>query len=210
MYDSSKATQFKNLFLVAAAFAFAACGSDATGPGTGGGGSEGGDGDGGGTEFPDIPPAAQIFTDDIDSENGGVGEANYTGWANWTVVEGCVDLHGPGDKDPLPGNGVYMDLDGTCQEAATIETKNTFNLEVGDYTLEFLIAGNNQVAEVDTLDVAVGGAMSDRIILPWDQGLMLMELDFAVSSASSGKIVLAHHGGDDQGILIDAVRLRRN
>ena len=207
MYHSRKAIRLENLFLVVAALSFAACGSDSTGPGTGDGG---GDGDGGGTDFPDIPPAAQIFTDDIDDENGGVGQENYTGWANWTVTEGCVDLHGPGAKDPLPGNGVYVDLDGTCQEAGTMETKTSFDLQVGDYTLEFLIAGNNQVAELDTLDVAVGSAMSDRIVLPWDQGLMLMEFDFSVASASSGKIVLAHHGGDNQGILIDAVRLRRN
>lgn len=207
MYQTRKAFRLEHLFLVVAALTFAACGSDSTGPGTGGGG---GDGGGDGTDFPDIPPAAQIFTDDIDDENGGVGQENYTGWANWTVTEGCVDLHGPGAKDPLPGNGVYMDLDGTCQEAGTMETKNSFDLQVGDYTLEFLIAGNNQVPQVDTLDVAVGNAMSDRIVLPWDEPLMLLELDFSVSSASSGKIVLMHHGGDDQGVLIDAVRLRRN
>ncbi len=207
MKQSRKASRLKNLFLVLAAVSFAACGSDSTGPGTGDGGDGG---DGGGTEFPEIPPAAQIFTDDIDDENGGVGEANYEGWANWTVTEGCVDLHGPGAKDPLPGNGVYMDLDGTCLEAGTMETKATFDLDVGDYTLEFLIAGNNQAAQLDTLDVAVGSAMSDRIVLDWDQQLMLLELDFSVSSATSGKIVLEHMGGDDQGVLIDAVRLRRN
>lgn len=208
MEKSRKVIRLRNLFVLLAAVAFAACGSDSTGPGSGDGGDGGGDG--GETEFPEIPPAAQIFTDDIDAENDGVGEANYTGWANWTVTEGCVDLHGPGAKDPLPGNGVYMDLDGTCLEAGTMETKATFDLDVGDYTLEFLIAGNNQVEQVDTLDVAVGDAMNDRIVLDWEAPLQLFELDFSVGSATSGKIVLDHHGGDDQGILIDAVRLRRN
>lgn len=209
MEHDRKASRLRNLFLVLAAVSFAACGSDSTGPGTGDGG-DGGGGDGGGTELPEIPPAAQIFTDDIDSENDGVGVPNYEGWANWNVIEGCVDLHGPGDVDPIPGNGVYMDLDGTCDEAGTMETKATFDLDVGDYTLEFLIAGNNQLEQADTLDVAVGSAMSDRIILDWLEPLSLLELDFSVSSATSGKIVLDHQGGDGQGILIDAVRLRRN
>lgn len=208
MYHSRSGIGLKNILLVAAALTFAACGSDSTGPGTGGGG--GGSGDGDGPDFPEIPPAAQIFTDDIDTENGGVGEANYEGWANWTVIEGCVDLHGPGDVDPIPGNGVYMDLDGTCDEAGTMETKTTFDLAVGDYTLEFLLAGNNQVAQADTLDVTIAEVLDERIVLDWQEPLSLLGLDFSVSSATSGKIVLTHLGGDGQGILIDAVRLRRN
>ncbi|HEM46955.1 MAG TPA: hypothetical protein ENO23_07910 [Alphaproteobacteria bacterium] len=202
-------TAFRSLLLTLAALSFAACGSDSTDPAGGGGGGGGGEV----PEFPEIPPAAQIFTDDIDSENGGIGEANYEGWANWTVTEGCVDLHGPQSTDPLAalGIGVYMDLDGSCLEAGTMETKTTFDFEVGDYTLEFLIAGNSQLGpQLDTLDVAVGGALSERIVLDWQDPLALMSFDFTVGAATSGKIRLEHHGGDEQGILIDAIRLRRN
>lgn len=205
------------MLLFVAVGSFAACGSDATGPGTGGsggGGGGGGSGSGGGggevPTLPDIPPAAQIFTDDIDAENGGVGQLNYDTWAQWNVVEGCVDLHGPGSLNPLPGNGVYIDMDGSCANAGTMETKTTFDLPVGDYTLEFLMAGNSQVAGVDTLDVSVGSVMAERIILDWEAPLALMSYDFSVGSDTSGKIHLEHLGGDEQGILIDAVRLRRN
>ena len=214
---------FGNLLLMMAALSFGACG-DSTGPGSGGdgggGGGGGGNGGGGGggeepPEFPEIPPAAQIFTDDIDSENGGVGVPNYTAWSNWTVVEGCVDLHGPGAKNPLPGNGVYMDLDGTCAElgpesAGTMESKQSFDLAVGGYTLEFLIAGNNQIEQSDTVVVSVGGSMSEEIVLDWQVPLQLLSFDFTVATATNGKIRLEHKGGDEQGILIDAVRLRRN
>lgn len=208
----------QTVLLFVAVAAFAACGSDSTGPstggGTGGGGSGGGSGSGGGggavPTLPEVPPAAQIFTDDIDSENGGVGQVNYEAWAHWNVVEGCVDLHGPGSLNPLPGNGVYIDMDGSCMNAGTMETKTTFDLAVGDYTLEFLIAGNSQEAQVDTLDVSVGSVMSERIILDWQEPLALMSFDFSVGSATTGKIRLEHLGGDEQGILIDAVRLRRN
>jgi len=202
-----KTVTFRRGLLVFAALAFAACGSDSTGPGGGGGGGGGG---GEGPSFPEIPAAAQIFTDDIDSENGGVGQQNYVGWANWNVVEGCVDLHGPGSLNPLPGNGVYMDLDGSCANAGTIETKQTFDLAPGDYTLEFLMAGNNQQAGSDTLDVSVGTAGPGRFILDRDAPLALRGVDFTVATTTSGKIRLEHQGGDEQGILIDAVRLRRN
>lgn len=199
-------------FLLFAAFAFAACGSDSTGPGSGGSGGGGGGGGGEGPEFPEVPPAAQIFTDDIDAENGGVGVQNYTGWANWNVVEGCVDLHGPGSLNPLPGFGVYIDMDGSCpaEGAGTMESKLSFDLAPGDYTLEFLMAGNNQASGVDTLDVAVGTAMSGQFVLDWDEPLELRAVDFTVIDSTTGKVRLEHRGADEQGILIDAIRLRRN
>lgn len=205
----------QTLLLFVAVASFAACGSDSTGPSTGGGsGGGGGSGSGGGggevPTLPEVPPAAQIFTDDIDAENGGVGVQNYEAWNHWDVVEGCVDLHGPGSLNPLPGNGVYIDMDGSCSNAGTMETKATFDLAEGDYTLEFLMAGNSQEAGVDTLDVSVGAAMSERIILDWEEPLALRSFDFTVSSATTGKIRLEHLGGDEQGILIDAIRLRRN
>lgn len=203
----------QTLLLFVAVAAFAACGSDSTGPSTGGG-TGGGSGSGGGggevPTLPEIPPAAQIFTDDIDAENGGVGQLNYDAWAHWNVVEGCVDLHGPGSLNPLPGNGVYIDMDGSCDSAGTMETKTTFDLPLGDYTLELLIAGNSQEAQVDTMDVSVGAVMSERVILDWQEPLSLMSFDFTVGSATTGKIRFEHLGGDTQGILIDAVRLRRN
>jgi hypothetical protein len=35
-------------------------------------------------------------------------------------------------------------------------------------------------------------------------------VNFTATEATSGKIRLEHRGGDEQGILIDAIRLRRN
>lgn len=205
------------LLMFVAVASFAACGSDATGPGTGGsggGGTGGGSGSGGGggevPTLPEIPPAAQIFTDDIDAENGGIGQQNYEAWANWNVVEGCVDLHGPGSINPLSGIGVYIDMDGSCANAGTMETKTAFDMAAGEYTLEFLMAGNNQEVGIDTLDVSVGSVMSERIILDWQVPLTLRSFDFTVGTATSGHIRMEHSGTDDNGILIDAVRLRRN
>ena len=212
----SKRDPIRMTLLMIAALAFGACGSDSTGPSSSTGGGGGTDGDGGEVPvLPDIPPATQIFRDDLDTENGGVGEANYTLWASWNVTEGCVDLHGPGAKDPLPGNGVYMDLDGTCADgsgttAGTMETKQAFLLDPGDYTLEFLLAGNSQVSQMDTMTVSIGGVLDLEIIRNWTVPLTLTQYDFVVSTSTTASIELIHAGGDDQGILIDAIRLRRN
>lgn len=201
----------KPLFLTIAALAFGACGGSTTGPAGGGGGSGGGEQ----PQLPEIPPAAQIFRDDLDSENGGVGEINYTLWSAWNVVEGCVDLHGPGSINPLPGNGVYIDMDGSCDDgsgttAGTMETKQAFELVSGNYTLELLVAGNNQVAETDTMTVRIGSELVRQIVLTWTAPLVLMEYDFDVTVSTNETIEMIHEGGDDQGIIIDAIRLRRN
>ncbi|MDH3297638.1 MAG: hypothetical protein OEM96_05090 [Gemmatimonadota bacterium] len=197
-------------FVTISVLAFSACGSDATGPG-GGGGNGGGEV----PELPEIPPAAQIFRDDLDSENGGVGQLNYATWTHWNVVEGCVDLHGPGSLNPLPGNGVYIDMDGSCDDgsgvtAGTMETKQGFVLAPGNYTFELLIAGNNQIAQVDTLAVRIGTELNVEIVLGWTAPLALIDFDFVVAATTTETIEMIHSGGDDQGTLIDAVRLRRN
>ncbi len=204
------------MLLMVATLAFGACGgSDSTGPSDTTGGGGGGSGEGEVPTLPDIPPATQIFRDDLDAENGGMGQQNYTGWAQWNVTEGCVDLHGPGSIDPLPGNIVYVDMDGSCGDgtgttAGTMETKQSFILDPGDYTFEMLMAGNSQVSQVDTMTVRIGTVLNRQIVLNWTAPLELQEFNFAITASTTETIELIHAGGDDQGILIDAIRLRRN
>ena len=64
--------------------------------------------------------AAVIFSDNFDGENGGVGALNYTGFANFSVSNGLVDLIGNGFFDFLPGNGLYVDLDGSTSDAGVL------------------------------------------------------------------------------------------
>lgn len=177
------------------------CGDDdATGPG------EPGD-----PEFPEVPPGTVVFLDDVDSENGGEPTPDYTGWTRWNVTEGCVDLHGPGDINPLPGHGLYMDLDGSCDSAGTIESKTELTLESGNYVLEFILAGNNQsMSGTDELTISVGSVFQQVVVLTWDEPFELRTYPFSVASATSARIRLDHAGGDLQGILMDAVRLRQN
>ena len=54
------------------------------------------------------------FTDNFSSENGGVAQLAYTGFANWNVTAADVDLIGNGNFDFFPGNNLYVDLNGSA------------------------------------------------------------------------------------------------
>ena len=54
--------------------------------------------------------AATLISDNFNSENGGSGISNYTGFTNWTA--NGVDLNGNGFNDVLRGNGWYANITG--------------------------------------------------------------------------------------------------
>lgn len=75
------------------------------------------------------------------------GQLNYSGFINWNVTGGNVDLIGPGLFDLLPGNGLYVDLAGSTAPAYGLMTsKNTFSLDSGHaYRLSVTLAGNQRL-----------------------------------------------------------------
>jgi hypothetical protein len=161
---------------------------------------------------PTLPPASSatvLFIDDFDAENGGVGINNWESFRQWEVVAGCVDLHGNGFYDVQPGKGLYVDLDGTCRRAGTIQTKDAFELTPGDYVLEFWIAGNHRIDDPDTVDVSLGSLHQERLILSRRDRFALQTRAIRVEQTTSARIRFQAHGGDNQGALLDLVRLRR-
>jgi len=160
--------------------------------------------------LPPVPPGAVILQDDMDDENNGVARTNYTGFENWNVTRPCVDLHGPGSIDPVPGNGLYIDMDGSCASAGRMESKQNYELVAGSYNFELVIAGNNQNGPTDTMTISIGNVFSTTLVVPEDQGFIIREFTFNVASDTNARIIMDHAGGDQQGILIDAIRLSRN
>lgn len=72
-------------------------------------------------------------------------ELDYTGFINWNVAY-CVDLIGR-DKWILmpPGHGAYVDLCGTgCGHPGGLVSKETFELQPGNYRLSMDLAGNQR------------------------------------------------------------------
>lgn len=157
-----------------------------------------------------------IFQDNFNGENGGVGALNYTGFSNWGVGGGTVDLIGNGYYDFLPGNGLYVDLDGSTGNAGFLT--HWEDLAVGNYRLSFDLAGNqrNNAAEVTTANVGIlfgdGNDASDYISLNKNDGFQTFTLDFSVTDTMIGDTAsvffnIGGVGGDNVGMLLDNVKL---
>ena len=149
-----------------------------------------------------------LLDDNFDSENGGQGVFNYDNFANWDVMDGSVDLLGNGYYDFLPGNGLYVDLDGTTSDAGNLVSKTAFILEPGDYVLEFRLAGS-QRGEVNTVTVTLGSVFSEEFTLESDEPFTTITRNISVLEPTIGKLSFDHSGGDDFGLLLDNVKLTK-
>lgn len=152
--------------------------------------------------------AGVIFQDDFDSEgNAGESVLNYTGFANWTVSNGSVDLL----ADPnewgigcVGETGKCVDLDGSSGNAGLL-TSSYFTLDPGVYTLSFDISGNQRNGADDSMEVSIGGFINDTFTLgasdPWET----IVRNFSVSSQTTSNLIFGHNGGDNIGIILDNV-----
>ena len=161
--------------------------------------------------------ASIIFQDNFDSYNSGVEQLNFTNFGGtWTVTYGAVDLIGNGGaNDFLPGNGLYIDLDGTTGVAGIMG--HLESLSAGDYTLSFDLAGNqrNSATEVTTANVAIlvgsGTAANQSYSLAQNTDFTTYSLDFSISPLVDPSLVMISFGatgGDYIGMLLDNVSLQ--
>ncbi len=99
--------------------------------------------------------AGPIFSDNFDSENGGNVQLNYNDFAKWNVLGGgTVDLIGAGGSfDLIPGNGRYVDLDGSTNQAGLFATQ--MNFAPGNYLIEFSLGGSHR-SSTETVTVSLG------------------------------------------------------
>jgi len=148
-----------------------------------------------------------VFSDNFNAENSGVQMDNYDSFANWDVTRGTVDIITYNSVFNFLGSGIYVDLDGSTWSAGRMETITTFNLLPGDYTLEFLAAGNNRGRPSDTMTVSVGSVYSETLTIQPTEPLSNYQYSFHIDTATTGKIVFDHQGSDNCGIIIDDVLL---
>lgn len=151
--------------------------------------------------------AIPIFSDNFNSENGGVGILNYTGFTNWDVTGGgTVDLIGNGFFDFYPGHGLYVDLDGSTGNAGTLSLKSSVGpFTAGNYVLTFLLGGSTR-GDTNTVDVVVGGASQSFTLASGDP---LASRTIPFNLAASGPLNLTFHnlGGDNVGLILDNVSI---
>jgi hypothetical protein len=153
-----------------------------------------------------------LLSDNFNLENGGSWALNYSGFANWDVSNGTVDLIGDGSSWPYlpPGNGLYLDMDGSTGDAGKITTKTSFDLTPGvSYVLSFDLAGNQirDTSETITVQIATGTVLDKTYTVFRTDPLTTITEIFTVAEATSGKLSFEVAGGDNVGPLLDNVSL---
>jgi hypothetical protein len=139
--------------------------------------------------------AAVIFQDNF---NAGSGSLSYSSFANWTITNGTVDLIGNGFFDFYPGNGLYVDLDGSTSQAGTMSTN--LNFAAGTYNISFDLGGS-QRGDTNSVDVSMGSWSTSLVR---NSGDPLAPVSFTFST-TGGSLVFHNHGGDNIGAILDNV-----
>jgi hypothetical protein len=161
--------------------------------------------------LPSTDSKTTLIEDGFDLENRGNGVLNYSGFANWNVIDGTVDLLGTNFYDIYPGNGLYVDLDGSSLDAAKFEYKQEIALEPGNYTLEFDMSGYDaddyQRGETNSMTVNLGDLYKETFSIDAPTPFERITRDINVVSPTTANLAFDHAGGDNFGILIDNVKL---
>ncbi len=142
--------------------------------------------------------ASVVYSDDFNAD----AQALNAVPAGWGVANGTVDVIGTGYFDEVPGNGNYIDLDGSTYQAGVLSHTVT-GVADGDYTVSFQLAGNQRSAGPDVVDVVFGGT-THQYTLADNAPLTTFTLS---THASGGSLGLSFHdlGGDNQGAILDNV-----
>lgn len=147
--------------------------------------------------------AGIVFSDNFDTEAVGLN-ASLT---NWTITNGTIDVIGQGSPfDLLPGNGRYVDLDGTTSNAAMVTHSFLFQNGV-NYQLKFDLAGS-QRGDTNTLFLSVGTLLGAPINITLGSSVPFTTFTYNfVGNGTSAGILFDHQGGNNLGLLLDRVVL---
>lgn len=148
--------------------------------------------------------AGVVFSDNFNSY---AFQLNWVPPMNWTVPVGTVDLTGETTTitnfDFFPGNGGYVDLDGSSGQAGTLATIQSF--AAGTYKLTFDLAGNAR-GDVDKTTTISLGNFSTMLDLPSTSPYQLFTFTF---TTTGGTLSFADNavGNQDIGNILDNVTL---
>ncbi|NRR30537.1 PEP-CTERM sorting domain-containing protein [Oxalobacteraceae bacterium] len=148
--------------------------------------------------------AVTIFSDNFDTDGLGTNTTSFGG--GWVVSGGTVDTIGNYNfYDFLPGNGRYIDLDGSSAQAGL------FSLSIGlsagtSYTASYSIAGNQRNYGSDMVDVNFGSNMLSHNMGAADP-FSTMSIMFTPSVSGVYTLSFQNQGGDNVGALLDNVSI---
>lgn len=162
--------------------------------------------------------ATVLFSDDFNSDTLALN-GTPTGWK---VTSGTVDIIGKNGVttlfDLLPGNGGYIDMDGSTMHQGTMRTVQTFNFVPGQtYTLSYQLAGSQRSwstpDRVRALFRDTGGNLvpNTRQVtsLAYSTGFTTFTESFTVSAPVTARLIFAavSRVSDNAGLLLDNVKL---
>jgi hypothetical protein len=170
--------------------------------------------------------ATTIFFDDFNSEPGsgaggsGQSQLNYTGFANWTVSGGTVDLIFHDDFAPAAGEigcigvlGKCVDLDGGTNNAGVM-TSISILLAPGLYDLSLDLSGvassfGQAAASVPNIVdfLVTGTTLVGQATRNQGDPYSSVGGQFTLLAPTSVQIVIANQGGDNFGAMLDDVTL---
>jgi hypothetical protein len=156
--------------------------------------------------------ATVIFMDDFNTEPAGLSTPSLI---NWDIVSGSVDVIPIGGSyDFYPGNGRYLDMDGSSSAAGAIQKQLT--LAAGSYLLSYDLGGSarNQ-SPTDSVQVMVHFSSLTYLFthtLDYDAGLGTYALPFTLNTAQPvtlnfAALLPAGAGNDYMGLILDNVKL---
>lgn len=141
-----------------------------------------------------------LFEDNFNAE---ARKLNTT-LSNWTVSNGSIDVIGTGYFDFYPGNGNYLDLDGSSRNAGKITTLTSFALNPGfTYLLSFDLGGSKR-GDSNSVNVALGN-FSETFTLASSAGWQNITRSITVQGDMSSRLSFDHAGGDNMGLILDNV-----
>jgi len=156
-----------------------------------------------------------IFSDDFDTSGGSI--LDWDGGANWSVMNGSVDLVANGEYsiNCLFNTGHCVDMDGTTNPRAAGELMsiNLGPLAAGDYEFSYWLSGNQRNGATDivvAMSMGSGGHISSAVHSlsgdVWHQFTQSFTLRVVTDPLH---LDFSGIGGDNIGLILDNVSLTR-
>lgn len=136
--------------------------------------------------------AGNLFQPNFNSENGGNGQLNYTGFQNFSVSSGSVDLIGNGFFDFNSNNNLYVDMAGSSGQYGALTTNGTFG--PGAYEITLDVGGSIYAGTSDGVSVSWAGCGVNCYSTGAIAGLTEKVLTFKVDLTSASAFTIADLG----------------
>ena len=151
---------------------------------------------------------AAVFTEDFNgftADQLNWNPAGANGWEVGPTVNDTVDLIGQGGGfDLLPGNGSYVDLDGSTGSSGVL--RNFVDLIAGtQYTLSFWLAGNQRADQgTESVNVHFGG-VNQTFNLSYLDPFKTFSLIYTPTVTNTYSFGFTTNSNDNVGALLDNV-----